>query len=75
MSTIPKLPKEPSIDQLNAGYGRWFEHCRAEHYKAVAEAQAELLHQYRSIFRMPQLLPLDDLYDQLQIDIEEARKP
>lgn len=61
MSTIPKLPKEPSTP------------ASVRHYKAVAEAQAELLRRYRNgaLFDDNNV---DYEYDQLQRDIEEARK-
>lgn len=74
MSTIPKLPKDPNA------FSAWstlkiLDHMCAKFnfYKAVAEAQAELLRRYRNgaLFDDNNV---DYEYDQLQRDIEEARK-
>lgn len=69
MSAIPKLPKEPSTP------------ASVRHYKAVTEAQAELLDKFRLALSIPlreSLLALSDCkaeHNKLLLDIEEARKP
>lgn len=89
MSTIPKLPSDVAFDNgmflLHCDAGAISSNDRAtietvkvrkqmEHYKAVAEAQAELLIRYRGDSCV-KWRTMDFDYDDLQRDIEEARKP
>ena len=77
---IPKLPASQPLSAWPDVYVEYLVNC-LDHYKAIAEAQAELLIKYSHINSMDideygqELINLLAEYNKLQREIEAARKP